>query len=189
MPRQVTAYFALLGALVSGCGSVPICHDGEVVAACPAEPDREMAQAPSNGPYGLYRRADKPDDASPRAADGGGPANGPGDLHGLFRLKSYGPVGFERGEDGQLLAVIGEEKVPLPPGRYCWCALPESALPEIAVPGPTLSAGQKVVWVLRKAGETAGDVLLFVVVLAVVAGVLYVYLLAGGHPGAGVDSR
>jgi hypothetical protein len=35
-------------------------------------------------------------------------------------LGSAGLVGFEKTEDGQLWAVAGEQKVPVPDGRYWW---------------------------------------------------------------------
>jgi hypothetical protein len=35
-------------------------------------------------------------------------------------------VGFEKSSDGNLVAVAGEEKIPLEPGRYSWHIEPSS---------------------------------------------------------------
>ena len=52
-------------------------------------------------------------------------------------------VGFAKGEEGQLFAVAGNEKLALPAGRYCWHLTPESEP----------SGGQKALWAANDAGE------------------------------------
>jgi hypothetical protein len=180
MPRKVIAYLALLATLVNGCASAPPCPDGERVAEFPAGEDTEMTPPRCPGTYGLYSRQGPPEVVAPGAGGKGGPPAELGDLRGLFCLAEQGPVGFEKGEDGQLFAVVGEEKFPLPPGRYCWRAIPEPP-----APGPELSAGQKVVWALHKTGETVSEVVLITVIICFFAGVLFAYVMAAGNEGRG----
>jgi hypothetical protein len=80
-------------------------------------------------------------------------------------------VGFEEGEGGQLFAVVGQEKVPLPPGHYYWHAAEQGKL----------CAGQKVEWALWKAGQTTAVALLIVGVVVVCAGVVVLYAMAASH--------
>jgi hypothetical protein len=167
MPRKVIATFALITTLFDGCTTTPHCHDGDLIAEYPANKGAEVKMAPHQGTYALYRRADLPESVPAQAA-------APVGLRALYSLPAQAAVGFEKGEDGQLFAVVGEEKIPLPPGRYCWHATPEAPLP----------GGQRVVGFLTKAGKAGTEIVVGVVILAVCAGVVVLYLMCAGNSGS-----
>jgi hypothetical protein len=83
------------------------------------------------------------------------------------------PNGIEEGEKWQLFSVSGEEKIPLPDGRYCWHALPEESP----------SGSQKVAQVLKQAEQTAGGLLFQTLALGAYAGLGLLYVISAGHAG------
>jgi hypothetical protein len=177
MPRKATACLALIAALLHGCADAPLCREGYPIAEYPGDECSRVTPLASGGDYGLYRRPAPAAGGGPsRAADSAEPASEPGELRGQFCLAGQGPVGFEEGPDGQLFARIGEEKIPLPPGRYCWRAIPDGL-----APGEKPPVRQKVKWALCKVGEAATEVVLVVGVVALCAGLVALFVLASGN--------
>jgi hypothetical protein len=172
MPRTVTVYVCLVAALAAGCTAPPARHDN-LVSEWPAESAMPAGPLPA-GTYALHQK-DQPELASP-PDDRGGQEKDLYGLRGLFCLPSPGSVDFEQGDGGQLFARIGDEKIPLPPGRYCWRSQPAAG-----EGAEKLTRGRRVVLALHKAGQVAGEVVIWVVVVCVVAGLLILYAMAAGH--------
>src|SRR5262249_14043205 len=120
------------------------------------------------GDYALYQM-DRPEAASTSRQDNQ-EAFG---LRGMFSLPAAGPVDFEKGESGQLFARIGDEKIPLPPGHYCWRNYPAKG------EGPT--RWQRAELALNKAGNFACEVVLLTGLLCLGAGLVVLYVMAAGH--------
>jgi hypothetical protein len=163
----------------NGCAIGPDRQE-EPAGGRPLVEDISVAQAPHEGDYVLYRRAAQPENGPPPTEEQPGSAAALGDLHGMFHLWAKAPVGFEEGSDGQLFAVVGEEKIPLPPGNYCWRCTERESAPEVPLTG-----GEKVKYVLYRTGETVGVIVLVVTGVAVCAGVLALFVVCMAHSQGG----
>jgi hypothetical protein len=195
MPRKVAAWLALVAMAFNGCAIGPERQE-EPAGGRPVVEDISVAQVPHEGDYALYRRSahpeqgPPPDEGSPGSAqpeDGPPPAEGPpgsaaalGELHGMFDLWEKAPVGFEKGADGQLFAVVGEDKIPLPPGNYSWRTTEGEPAPKVPLTGT-----EKVKYVLCRTGETVGEIVLVVIGVAVCAGVVALFVVCMAHSQGG----
>src|SRR5581483_4831397 len=83
-------------------------------------PDEESA--PYKATYALYHWRKPPEGEPPQTWV---PEQEVEQLY-LRGLSKGDKVGFERDDKGRLFAVAGEEKIPLPDGRYCWHITPET---------------------------------------------------------------
>jgi hypothetical protein len=117
MPRLLAAVLLLPLALGAGCMAPnPHHHGGEFVAEYRPGEKAEATTAPYQATYALYEWPKPPEGPAPHTWN---PDTQATELYvrGLDRCDK---VGFEKSDKGELLAVAGEEKIPLEPGRYCW---------------------------------------------------------------------
>jgi hypothetical protein len=98
----------------------------------------------------------------------------------MFHLWEKAPVGFEKGADGQLFAVVGEDKIPLPPGHYSWRTTEGEPAPKVPLTGK-----EKVGYVLYRTGEIVGEIVLLTIIVVVCAGVLALYVVCMAHSQGG----
>ena len=83
---------------LTGCTMV---QKGETVVKYDAGQQPIMGQATADGQYSLYRTTD----ATPMVT---------------YNLKAGDKLGFERGSDAQLLAIAGQNRVPVANENYYW---------------------------------------------------------------------
>jgi hypothetical protein len=107
---------------MAGCCSNPHGHGGLLVADLHPAEAPEVESAPYKATYALYRWRKPPEGTVPEKWIADQEVEQLY-LRGLCRRDK---VGFERDDKGQLFAVAGEEKIPLPDGHYCWHITPET---------------------------------------------------------------
>jgi hypothetical protein len=105
MSRYWPIFFLLL--LGAGCSSGG--GPGILVAACGPGDAAESIRAPRDGVYAL---------------------TGPTGLRAQVQVYRDCPVGFEKAETGQVQAVAGERRIPLPDGMYTWQVMPDTRCSE-----------------------------------------------------------
>jgi hypothetical protein len=99
--RRALACLVFLTALF-GCASPSTSEGPRVLAEYRPGFPTVLQKTPDYGTYALYQTPAEGETPSSR-----------GELRGLWKLPEREPVGFEKGEDGVLKAVAGDEKVPL----------------------------------------------------------------------------
>jgi hypothetical protein len=119
-PRLLVGALALFS--LAGCCSNPHSHGGELVANLGPKESAAVEDAPYKATYALYHWRQPPDGVIPQKWTAEDQVE---ELYvrGLCRRDK---VGFERDDKGQLFAVAGDEKIPLPDGHYCWHITPET---------------------------------------------------------------
>jgi hypothetical protein len=122
MPRRLTVCLLLVAVPAAGCVSNPHVHGGKLVAEHLPGEDPAVTRTPYKATYVLHQWQEPPRDAPPHTWV---PEKQVNELY-VRGLGRWDPVGFEKGADGQLLAVAGREKIPVPEGRYCWHVSPET---------------------------------------------------------------
>jgi hypothetical protein len=160
MPWKWTTGLLLGAALAGGCITSPPCHEGPLVAAYRPGTAAGVTPAPYDATYALYRWPDPPQDPATAAGELSG-------LRGLSRVVGQEPVGFESGTDGQLLAVAGAQKLPLPPGRYCWHITPDTERKE---PHPVLKGTKQALRTVVELPCDAVGTALFILILTLGGG-------------------
>lgn len=115
MTRSVLA-LGLVLFLVTGCCDNHHCHGGKLVCEHAHKGKPSVDSAPYKATYALYGWRKPPDGSHPEKWI----ADHEVDQLYVRGLERADKVGFERDSSGQLFAVAGEEKIPLPAGRYCW---------------------------------------------------------------------
>jgi hypothetical protein len=118
MPKIPPTVCALLLCLATGCMSANShCHGGALVSDCRIEDQATTTIVPYTATYALYQWKGPPAGQPP-------PISWSADEHAkviyVRSLEQQDQIGFEKGNNEQLFAVAGEEKIPLDPGRYCW---------------------------------------------------------------------
>jgi hypothetical protein len=120
---------ALLAALAAGCAAYPG-RAGPLVTAYRPDEGPKVTPAPYAATYALYREKPSGED-SLVACVPARPPDAPWVERGLHGKE---PVGFEKGQHGELLAVAGQEKLPLPgEATYSWHITPETQRPPAAL--------------------------------------------------------
>jgi hypothetical protein len=119
-PRLLAGTLALLA--LAGCCSNPHGHGGQLVTELGPADRPAVDAAPYKATYALYRWRKPPEGTVPQKWI---PDQEVEQLY-LRGLARWDKVGFERNDGGQLFAVAGEEKIPLPDGHYCWHVTPET---------------------------------------------------------------
>lgn len=116
MPRSLIVCALVVAVLTAGCVSNPHSHGGKFIAEHRPGETPETAETPYKAVYALYHWQEPPQDAPPHTWL---PDQQVAELfvRGLAREDK---VGFEKGTNGELIAVAGNEKIPLEDGRYCW---------------------------------------------------------------------
>jgi hypothetical protein len=106
----------ILTSLTAGCASNPHGHGGRFIAEYQPGEHPCTTCTPYQAVYALYQWRKPPAETPPHTWI---PEQEVAELYvrGLGRWK---PVGFEKGSNGELLAVAGDEKIPLEDGHYCW---------------------------------------------------------------------
>ena len=103
--------------LLSGCRhDNPHATGGRLIAEHKPEKEAELAKAPYSATYVLYQQPAAPTDPPPRRWV-------PDEQAVELFVRGLGkrqPIGFEKTSGGKLVAVAGEEKISLEPGRYRW---------------------------------------------------------------------
>ena len=101
--------------MLAGCTHDAAHSSGQLVARYSGT-DAEVSNAPYKATYVLRQSQAPPSDPPPRTWI---PEEHVVDLfvRGLSRQQA---VGFEKTSDGKLLAIAGDEKIALEPGRYSW---------------------------------------------------------------------
>jgi hypothetical protein len=113
-PRLLASALTLLA--LAGCASNPHSHGGQLVADIGPADKPDVDTAPYKATYVLYHWRKPPEGTIPEKWI---PEQEVEQLY-LRGLDRYDKIGFERDSKGQLFAVAGDEKIPLPDGRYCW---------------------------------------------------------------------
>jgi hypothetical protein len=105
-----------------GCANNPHGHSGKLIAEHTPGDCPEQTVTPYKAVYVLFRWNNPPDGPPPRDWI---PEKEVVELYtrGLARWQS---IGFQKDKDGKLVAVAGEEKIPLEDGRYCWHISPDT---------------------------------------------------------------
>jgi hypothetical protein len=104
--------FALLLPFAAGCAFLGNASTNRVLASYEPEGSAQVVQAPREATYALCQPPPP-----------GEPATGQEHLRAQVKVSCGKPIGFEKSETGDLLAVAGEQKFPLPEGDYWWrCA-------------------------------------------------------------------
>jgi hypothetical protein len=111
---------ALAGAMVAclfvaGCATNPHSHGGTLVVEHHPGDKEEVASAPYKADYVPYRWPGPPPGPPPHDWR---PEREATELY-MRGLERATPVGFEADANG-VVAVAGEERIPLEEGRYCW---------------------------------------------------------------------
>jgi hypothetical protein len=116
MARNLLILSLIVCLLLQGCMSNPHLHGGQMVAECHGGDCPSETRTPYKATYVLYQWQDPP--------DGPPPKSWVAEQHvaemyirGLDRGEK---IGFEKDAQGNLSALAGQEKIALPPGRYCW---------------------------------------------------------------------
>jgi hypothetical protein len=148
MPRKLTAWFALLATILHGCANVSDCHHGLLIAEYRANEVAETKQAPYAANYALYRWDGPAYAASPHPQTASSDGANTCGLRATFHVARGEPVGFVKGETGELVAVAGKDRVVLSAGRFCWHLTPESE--------PT--AGEKFLLALHDTGTVSAQI-------------------------------
>lgn len=119
-PRLLACALVLL--VLAGCCSNPHCHGGQLISDLGPSETAAVETAPYKATYALYHWRKPPEGTVPQKWV----AEQEVEQLYLRGLARGDNVGFERDEKGQLFAVAGEEKIPLPDGHYCWHITPET---------------------------------------------------------------
>jgi hypothetical protein len=122
MARKLLILVQIACLLVAGCVSNPHLHGGKLIAECRAEDSPAQTRTPYKATYVLHEW--------PQMPEGPPPKNWVAEqqvtemyVRGLDRGET---IGFEKDGQGNLFALAGQEKIALPPGRYCWHISPET---------------------------------------------------------------
>src|SRR5882724_8820100 len=122
MLRKALGWILLVG-LLGGCTPPDEHHHcGRKVAEFQPGQEPQTARTPYAATYALYHR---PDPLNDPPAEESAHDHEPSQV-AMRDLGRRELIGFMRGTNGQLFAVAGEEKIPLPMGRYCWRIVPNS---------------------------------------------------------------
>jgi hypothetical protein len=122
MAKRAFACVLIFSTLISGCVSNSHLHGGKLVAEHQPGDAPDKCRTPYKATYVLYHWQEPPAGAPPHTWI---PEQQVEELfvRGLGRWET---IGFEKDADGKLLAVAGNEKIPLAEGRYCWHISTES---------------------------------------------------------------
>src|ERR1700722_19735725 len=105
MLRPFSSCFFLIP-LVAGCAVIGNSTLGTPIAVYTPNNSIEVAPAPRQATYALYKYS-APDEAN---------LTGQEQIRAQVQVSNGKPIGFEKGTTGELLAVAGERKIPLPEG-------------------------------------------------------------------------
>ena len=109
--------------LLTGCAhESPAPSSGRLIAEYVPDKEVNVSNAPYQASYVLRHWPAPPSDPPPQRWI---PEEQVVDLF-VRGLDKRQPVGFEKTDDGKLLAIAGEEKITLAPGHYCWHIHPSS---------------------------------------------------------------
>ena len=122
MPRKLIVGLLMATLLAGGCAGNSHSHSGELIAEHTPDSTPEVTEVPYRATYALYQWAHPPEGPPPRTWI---PEHEVTELY-VRGLSGSDKVGFEKGENGELRAVAGDEKIPLEPGHYCWHITPET---------------------------------------------------------------
>jgi hypothetical protein len=112
---------ALAGAGGAGCGAPSQhAHGGKLVTEYPARRKPQFGWTRVPAVYVLYSQKDPPP-GHPEARK----VRRVGWEMTAIRLERRSPLGFKV-VNGSLVAVAGDDQIPLPPGQYCWHTRPYS---------------------------------------------------------------
>jgi len=141
--RRTKRAWVLLGIfMLTGCVSENRRLPGKLIAEySPDKKDASVSKTPYQAIYVLREWPTPPSDPPPQRWV---PEENVVDLF-TRGLEGRQPVGFEKSSDGKLVAVAGEEKIPIEPGRYSWHIEPSSEY-----------TGMK--WFIHEAGERTVEV-------------------------------
>jgi hypothetical protein len=116
MARKALAAVLIFCTLLGGCVTNPHMHGGQFVAEYKPDECPPQTRTPYAATYVLYQWLDPPPGAPPHTWV---PEREVAEMYirGLGRHES---IGFDKDANGGLVAVAGNEKIPLPEGRYCW---------------------------------------------------------------------
>jgi hypothetical protein len=152
----------------AGCISSGNGH-GTLIARYQSSEVAEVKKAPQENTYALY--------AASAAQQG---SNGDGRLRAQVRVLCGCPIGFEKERDGQLHAVAGQQRIPLPEGLYWWEAVPDSSQ---ATNGEWYAqARNQVGGKVEEAGKVIGVPVQAALYTALLPVCLLLYALGGGTP-------
>ncbi|MBI3821582.1 MAG: hypothetical protein HY289_02770 [Planctomycetes bacterium] len=140
--RRTTLALTVLIALFSGCARETPKSSGRLIADYAPGKDAEVSKAPYQATYILRHWPNPPADPPPKHWV---PDQEIVDLF-IRGLDKRQAVGFEKTSDGNLVAVAGEEKIKLEPGRYAWHIHPS-----------TEYTGLK--WVIHETGERTVEII------------------------------
>jgi hypothetical protein len=116
MAKRAIGLMLILSTLVSGCAGNPHVHGGKLVAEHKPGDSPENSHTPYQATYVLHHWHEPPPGAPPHTWI---PERQVEELY-VRGLGRWEPIGFEKDAGGNLIAVAGQEKIPLAEGRYCW---------------------------------------------------------------------
>ena len=139
MPRKPTVWTLVVTLLVTGCAHNPFDFYKHSIAEYKPGDRPETTTAPYQGSYALYRfdpaPLTTPAELSPRSGSDETPKPlpplelppgqrfmpdcGAGELY-VRLLSDSDKIGFEKSDDGKLIAIAGSERIPVDDGHYCW---------------------------------------------------------------------
>ena len=116
MRRPLLFFGMFLALLTAGCATNLHGHGGKFIAEYQPGEHPCTTHTPYKAVYVLYQWRKPPGGTPPHSWI---PEQEVTELF-LRGLGRWEKVGFEKGPNGELLAVAGGEKIPLEEGRYCW---------------------------------------------------------------------
>jgi hypothetical protein len=143
MFRKVLTGCLLGMGLLGGCAHQNLHpHGGRLIAEFKPGECPDVKKAPYQATYVLYHWPKPPCDPPPHKWV---PEQEVVEMF-VRGLTKRQPIGFEKGCDGKVFAVAGEEKIELDAGRYCWHIHPS-----------TEYTGVK--WLVQETGERAVEII------------------------------
>jgi hypothetical protein len=112
----------LIALFAAGCCHNPHDHGGEFVVEYKPGNSPDTTSAPYKANYALYQWSKLPDGPPPQKWV---PDHEVTELY-VRGLSRWDKIGFEKGDQGKVVAVAGNEKIPLEDGHYCWHITPET---------------------------------------------------------------
>ncbi len=116
MLNKPVVWTLVVALFVTGCCHNPHDHGGEFVAEYKCGDSPDTTTAPYKATYALYQWSKPPDGPPPQKWV---PDREVTELY-VRGLSRWDKIGFEKGENGKIVAVAGTEKIPLDDGHYCW---------------------------------------------------------------------
>ncbi len=162
-------------ALLTGCAQQAThTHGGRMVAEyCPGK-EPEVSKTPYAATYVLYHWPKPPCDPPPHKWV---PEHEVAEMF-VRGLGKHDPIGFEKGSDGKIVAVAGEEKITVDDGHYCWHIHPTTEY--TGFKWFVQESGERVVEVVSLPFELVGGAIALVCFLPMCLGFLCLFPLFAG---------